>query len=128
MFLLLIAMPLKYYFDLPMAVKVTGWIHGVLFMLYIAAVLFAIKAMAWNWFSVLVALAASIPLITLNTTSSVKPTIRKGKRINHTNGKSTSMIKAIGQQITKRINQSTSPIKVLIAVILNAIQQSAGQI
>jgi hypothetical protein len=38
------------------------------------------------------------------------------------------MIKAIGQQITKRINQSTSPIKVLIAVILNVIQQSAGQI
>jgi integral membrane protein len=32
--LLLIAMPLKYYFDLPMAVKITGWIHGVLFPLH----------------------------------------------------------------------------------------------
>lgn len=58
--LLLIAMPLKYYLDLPMAVKVTGWIHGVLFILYIVAVLMAIKAMAWNWFYVLVALGASL--------------------------------------------------------------------
>jgi integral membrane protein len=76
MFLLLIAMPLKYYFDLPMAVKVTGWIHGVLFMLYIAAVLFAIKAMAWNWFSVLVALAASIiPIGTFMLDNSLKKRI-----------------------------------------------------
>lgn len=58
--LLLIAMPLKYYLDLPMAVKITGWIHGVLFILYIVAVLMAIKAMAWNWFYVLVALGASL--------------------------------------------------------------------
>lgn len=58
--LLLIAMPLKYYFGLPIAVKITGWIHGVLFILYIAAVFMAIKAMKWNWFSVLIALAASL--------------------------------------------------------------------
>jgi integral membrane protein len=58
--LLLIAMPLKYYLDLPMAVKITGWIHGVLFILYIVAVLMAIKAMEWNWFYVLVALGASL--------------------------------------------------------------------
>ncbi len=58
--LLLIAMPLKYYLDLPMVVKITGWIHGVLFILYIVAVLMAIKAMAWNWFYVLVALGASL--------------------------------------------------------------------
>lgn len=71
--LLLIAMPLKYYFDLPMAVKITGWIHGVLFMLYIAAVLMAIKAMAWNWFSVLVALGASlIPIGTFVLDKSLK--------------------------------------------------------
>ena len=58
--LLLIAMPLKYYLDLPMAVKITGWIHGVLFILYIVAVLMAVKAMEWNWFYVLVALGASL--------------------------------------------------------------------
>jgi integral membrane protein len=71
--LLLVAMPLKYYFDLPMAVKVTGWIHGVLFILYIAAVLMAIKAMSWNWFSVLVALGASlIPIGTFVLDKSLK--------------------------------------------------------
>jgi integral membrane protein len=72
-FLLIIAMPLKYYFDLPMAVKITGWIHGVLFMLYIAAVLLAIEAMKWNWFSVLVALSASlIPIGTFILDKSLK--------------------------------------------------------
>jgi integral membrane protein len=72
-FLLLIAMPLKYYFDLPMAVKITGWIHGMLFMVYILAVLMAIKAMQWNWFSVLVALTASlIPIGTFMLDKSLK--------------------------------------------------------
>ncbi len=58
--LLLIAMPMKYYFGLPMAVKIVGWMHGVLFIAYIVAVLLAIKAMQWNWFSVGLALAASL--------------------------------------------------------------------
>lgn len=30
--LLLIAMPLKYYFSLPIAVKLVGWAHGALFI------------------------------------------------------------------------------------------------
>jgi len=33
--LLLIAMPLKYIFDIPQAVKVVGWIHGALFVTFI---------------------------------------------------------------------------------------------
>ncbi len=71
--LLLIAMPLKYYLGFPLAVKITGWIHGVLFILYIAAVLLAIKSMRWNWFSVLVALAASlIPIGTFVLDKSLK--------------------------------------------------------
>lgn len=45
---------------MPLAVKVVGWGHGILFMLYIAAVLAAAKAMNWNWFSMLLALAASL--------------------------------------------------------------------
>lgn len=32
--LLCIAMPLKYYADMPGAVKYVGWAHGVLFVLY----------------------------------------------------------------------------------------------
>jgi integral membrane protein len=33
--LLLIAMPLKYMFDLPQAVKFFGWVHGALFVTFI---------------------------------------------------------------------------------------------
>ncbi len=58
--LLLIAMPLKYKFGIPEVVKVVGWLHGILFIAYILAVFLAIRAMRWNWFSVLVALAASL--------------------------------------------------------------------
>ena len=33
--LLFIAMPLKYYFDLPQAVTYVGWMHGILFMAFV---------------------------------------------------------------------------------------------
>ncbi|MEP7128906.1 MAG: DUF3817 domain-containing protein, partial [Chitinophagales bacterium] len=35
--LLFIAMPLKYFADIPEAVKYTGWLHGLLFILYLVA-------------------------------------------------------------------------------------------
>jgi len=42
--LLCIAMPLKYVYGYPMAVRVVGMLHGILFMAYVgAAVLFAKK-------------------------------------------------------------------------------------
>jgi len=31
-----IAMPLKYFFQQPMAVTIVGWIHGVLFILFLS--------------------------------------------------------------------------------------------
>jgi integral membrane protein len=34
--LLFIAMPIKYIFHMPLAVKYTGWAHGLLFVLYVA--------------------------------------------------------------------------------------------
>ena len=58
--LLVIAMPLKYYLGLPLAVKFVGWAHGGLFIAYIAVVLASIKVMKWGWFQVLVELAASL--------------------------------------------------------------------
>lgn len=58
--LLLIAMPLKYKFGLPLAVKYVGWAHGVLFMLYVVAVFAAIRAMNWGFKGVAVALVASL--------------------------------------------------------------------
>lgn len=45
---------------IPEVVKYVGWAHGILFIAYIVAVFAAIRAMQWNWFSVLVALAASL--------------------------------------------------------------------
>jgi integral membrane protein len=61
--LLLIAMPLKYFMDFPMAVKVTGWIHGALF---VAFIYFAFEVMGafnknFGWF-VKAFIAAFVPL------------------------------------------------------------------
>lgn len=61
--LLLIAMPLKYVWDMPLMVKYTGWAHGLLFILYIVAVPLAKRAMNWNVLWVFIAWATSlIPL------------------------------------------------------------------
>ena len=45
--LLGIAMPLKYFAGLPGAVKVVGWIHGILFVLFCAALLWTMIAARW---------------------------------------------------------------------------------
>lgn len=37
--LLFIAMPIKYIFDMPMAVKVTGMVHGILFVAFMWQIL-----------------------------------------------------------------------------------------
>ena len=58
--LLLIAMPLKYYFELPLAVKLIGWAHGVLFIAYIVVVLISIRVMKWSWVDVVIAFIASL--------------------------------------------------------------------
>ena len=49
-FLLLlgIAMPLKYGADMPEAVMVTGWAHGVLFILYALALAQVSRARRWG--------------------------------------------------------------------------------
>jgi integral membrane protein len=58
--LLCIAMPMKYYLGMPEVVKIVGWCHGVLFMLYIPAVFLAWKPMQWSFIQFLMALAASL--------------------------------------------------------------------
>lgn len=45
--LLGIAMPLKYFAGLPLAVKVVGWIHGVLFVLFCLALLRVLIVARW---------------------------------------------------------------------------------
>jgi len=43
LFLLFIAMPLKYVLDLAIAVKIAGMIHGILFIIFLV-----LGVMAWN--------------------------------------------------------------------------------
>lgn len=61
MLLLFIAMPLKYMADIPEAVKYTGWVHGLLFILYILT-LISVKVDR-NWSIAKTALAFVISLI-----------------------------------------------------------------
>lgn len=58
--LLLIAMPMKYFLGIPEAVKLVGWIHGVLFIAYVVAVFMSFRAMRWGLIGITVALGASL--------------------------------------------------------------------
>jgi len=60
--LLGIAMPLKYIFKLPMAVKICGWAHGILFVafLFLAWEYKTDKNKSFKWFATAF-LAAIIP-------------------------------------------------------------------
>ncbi|MCR9084256.1 DUF3817 domain-containing protein [Algoriphagus sp. NF] len=58
--LLFIAMPLKYIYELPMAVTVVGWIHGVLFVIYIYVVFPTASKLKWNFSRTFFALIASV--------------------------------------------------------------------
>jgi integral membrane protein len=40
-------MPLKYWAGIPLAVKYTGWAHGVLFMLYVVLLIMAWLEYKW---------------------------------------------------------------------------------
>jgi integral membrane protein len=46
--LLLIAMPLKYYAGIPGAVKVVGWIHGLLFVGFMYMILMGWSKLGWS--------------------------------------------------------------------------------
>ncbi|MFD2513361.1 DUF3817 domain-containing protein [Pontibacter locisalis] len=58
--LLGIGMPLKYMAGIPEVVKYVGWAHGVLFILYIAAVLQVTLVHRWSVAKVAVAVIASL--------------------------------------------------------------------
>lgn len=60
--LLGVAMPLKYLADMPLAVKVVGWAHGVLFIAFCAALMRAARSGGWPVArSALVFVAALLP-------------------------------------------------------------------
>lgn len=54
-----VAMPLKYLADMPMAVKIVGWAHGVLFMLLCVAILQALVA-GWRFSQGVLAFVAAL--------------------------------------------------------------------
>ena len=60
--LLLIAMPLKYFADIPEPVTIVGMAHGALFALYLLAIVNAFAARKLSWLmSLLAVIAAFVP-------------------------------------------------------------------
>ena len=58
--LVFIAMPLKYFFDYPLAVKYTGWAHGVLFVAFCAYLPLLMWRDGWSFLRALRAFALSL--------------------------------------------------------------------
>ncbi len=56
--LFFVAMPMKYFFDMPKAVTIMGSIHGWAFILYILAMIVALRGRQWTtseWFRTTIA-------------------------------------------------------------------------
>jgi integral membrane protein len=58
--LLGIAMPLKYLYQLPQTVRITGMIHGLLFVLYVLYVIIVAVAYQWTFRKAVLAFLASL--------------------------------------------------------------------
>lgn len=58
--LLGIAMPLKYMAGMPAAVKYTGWVHGVLFILFMIAIFTGYARLNWGIKKIMMAFIASL--------------------------------------------------------------------
>ncbi len=58
--LLLIAMPLKYYAELPIGVRIMGPLHGTLFLLYCASAFWLASSYQWPLRQHLLAYAAAV--------------------------------------------------------------------
>jgi integral membrane protein len=59
--LFFVAIPLKYQFDLPMAVRIVGSAHGLLFLIYIGMLVSTWASQAWPLRMFIVGLFAAIP-------------------------------------------------------------------
>jgi len=62
LFLLSVAMPLKYFAGLPLAVQIAGWLHGLLFLAFCVVLLETQQTERWprRWTAV-VLIAALLP-------------------------------------------------------------------
>ncbi|MBC7417028.1 MAG: DUF3817 domain-containing protein [Pedobacter sp.] len=62
--LLFVAMPLKYFAGMPLAVKYTGWVHGLLFVLYATLLVMAWQEQKWKFGkAVLIFFASLLPFM-----------------------------------------------------------------
>lgn len=59
LFLVFVAVPMKYYFKNPMGSEVVGPIHGALFLLFIFYTIIVAVEYGWKWTTTLVVLMAS---------------------------------------------------------------------
>lgn len=58
--LLLIAMPLKYIWDLPQMVQIVGMAHGILFVLYVIGSYYMYEILNWKLKTLLLAILCSV--------------------------------------------------------------------
>jgi integral membrane protein len=58
--LLCVAMPLKYMADYPVAVDVAGWLHGILFIVYIVTLIIVQLKLKWSFKKFFLAGVASL--------------------------------------------------------------------
>ncbi|GEQ86353.1 membrane protein [Patiriisocius marinistellae] len=58
--LLLVAMPLKYIWEMPQMVKIVGMAHGVLFLLYIAGAVYLSQLLNWTTKTLVIVVLCSI--------------------------------------------------------------------
>jgi integral membrane protein len=71
--LLFIAMPLKYWFDMPMATKIIGSAHGVLFIAYCYFLYVSAKEYKFSFmFQITLFIASLIPFATFITDKKLK--------------------------------------------------------
>ncbi|EQB40569.1 membrane protein [Sulfurimonas hongkongensis] len=71
--LLFVAMPMKYMFGFPIAVKIVGMIHGILFIIFCALLIKAWEDTKWSFSESLIFFIASLlPFGTFFTKSRIK--------------------------------------------------------
>lgn len=58
--LLFVAMPLKYFAGMPMAVKAAGWLHGALFLLLCALLVYVLLVTTLSFLRALIVFAAAL--------------------------------------------------------------------
>ena len=58
--LLMIAMPLKYIWDLPQMVQVVGMLHGILFIGYILGALLLFRPLQWKMSTLMLVCVSSV--------------------------------------------------------------------